>query len=108
MTLEEIRKMVASDEYSFLKTNPRLGENIILLGLGGSHSYGTNVPESDLDVRGIALNSKEEVLLHEDFEQIVDSGTDTTIYSFAKIVKLLTDANPNTLEIIFQKPEHSY
>jgi predicted nucleotidyltransferase len=106
MTNHEIKEALKQTEYEFLKTNPRLGDNIILLGLGGSHAYGTNVPGSDLDVRGIALNSKEEVLLHEDFEQIVDSCTDTTIYSFEKIVKLLADANPNTLEIIFQKPEN--
>ena len=98
----EIAKVLMQPEYDFLKTNPRLGDNIILLGLGGSHAYGTNVESSDIDIRGIALNSKEEVLLRDDFEQIVDSDTDTTVYSFAKIVKLLADANPNTLEIIFQ------
>lgn len=106
MTIEQIRGMLETEQYDFLRTDPHLGDNIILLGLGGSHAYGTNVEGSDVDVRGIALNSKREVLLHQDFEQIVDVDTDTTIYSFAKIVKLLTDANPNTLEIIFQKPEH--
>lgn len=106
MTINEIKEELKKPEYDFLKTNPRLGKNIILLGLGGSHAYGTNVEGSDIDIRGITLNSKEEVLLRQDFEQIVDSGTDTTIYSFTKIVNLLADANPNTLEIIFQKPEH--
>lgn len=107
MTMNEIKNALKQPEYDFLKSNPRLGENIILLGLGGSHSYGTNVPDSDLDIRGITLNSKEEVLLRKDFEQIVDSGTDTTIYSFSKMVSMLADANPNTLEIIFQD-EDSY
>jgi predicted nucleotidyltransferase len=102
MTINEIRETLHNPEYKFLNNNPRLGSNIILLGLGGSYAYGTNVPESDIDIRGIALNSKEEVLLHKDFEQIVDNNTDTTIYSFSKIVKLLADGNPNTLEIIFQ------
>ena len=106
MTMNEIRQYVERPEYNFLKEHPCLGENIILLGLGGSHAYGTNVAGSDVDIRGIALNSKQDILLGRDFEQVVDSDTDTTIYSFMKIVKLLADANPNTLEIVFQQPEH--
>ena len=106
MNIDEIKKVICTPEYSFLRTNEHLGKNIILLGLGGSHAYGTNVEGSDIDIRGIALNSKREVLLSKDFGQIVDNDTDTTIYSLRKIITLLTEANPNTLEIIFQKPEH--
>lgn len=58
--IEEMRRKINSPEYDFLKTNEHLGKNIILLGLGGSHAYGTNTPESDLDIRGIALNTKRE------------------------------------------------
>ena len=61
---------------------------------------------SDLDIRGIALNSKEEILLGQDFEQVVDENTDTTIYSFNKIIKLLTNQNPNVVEMLGLKPEH--
>ena len=30
MNIEQIKKMVSSDAYSFLKTNQHLGENILL------------------------------------------------------------------------------
>lgn len=106
MTLEEIKKAVQSSKYDFLRTDPHLGNNIILLGLGGSHSYGVATPSSDLDVRGLALRSKAEILTSQDFEQIVDKDTDTTIYSFDKMVKLLISQNPNTIEIMGLKPEH--
>lgn len=106
MNIEEIKHKVASDEYSFLRDNPHLGDNIILLGLGGSHAYGTNVETSDLDVRGCALNSKAEILTRENFEQVVNQETDTTIYSFNKLIDLLIKANPNVLECLGLKQEH--
>ena len=106
MTIEEIKKRVATPNYDFLRENENLGENIILLGLGGSHAYGTNNESSDLDVRGIATNSKRNILTSTDFEQVVDVETDTTIYSFDKIVELLCKCNPNTIEILGLKPEH--
>ena len=63
MTINEIKEMIKTKPYDFLRTNQHLGKNIILLGLGGSYSYGTNNEDSDVDVRGVALNSKEEILL---------------------------------------------
>lgn len=100
------KQILATPEYSFLKSNEHLGSNIILLGLGGSHAYGTSIPTSDLDIRGIALNRKEELLTNNSFEQFVNEETDTTIYSFNKIVSLLTNCNPNTIEMLGLKPEH--
>lgn len=106
MKLEEIKKIVASKQYSFLKDDVHLGKNIILLGLGGSHAYGTNVDTSDVDIRGIALNSKDEILTNKNFEQFVNEETDTTIYSFNKMISLLSNCNPNTIEFLGLKPEH--
>ena len=106
MNLEQIKDIVKSKEYDFLRTDKSLGNNIILLTLGGSHAYGMDKEDSDLDVRGIALNSKEEILLAKDFEQVVDVDTDTTIYSFNKMIQLLTSNNPNTIEILGTKLEH--
>lgn len=98
--------LIQSKQYDFLRTNEHLGNNIILLGLGGSWAYGMNVETSDLDIRGISLNSKEDILTNQNFDQLVDSATDTTIYSFNKIISLLSGCNPNTIEILGLKPEH--
>lgn len=106
MDIEQIKTLVKNKEYDFLKTNVNLGDNIILLGLGGSHAYGTNNENSDIDIRGVATNSRRNILIGQDFEQIVDVATDTTIYSFDKIVKLLCSCNPNTIELLGLKPEH--
>ena len=104
--MADFKTILNTPEYEFLKTNEHLGKNIILLGVGGSHSYGTNVAGSDLDIRGIALNSKEEILGSANFEQVVNNATDTTIYSIRKIISLLSSCNPNTIEILGLKPEH--
>lgn len=78
---------------------------MIFATFGGSHAYGTNTPDSDIDVRGCALNSRTDILGRTNFEQVIDNPTDTTIYSFNKLIHLLSDCNPNTIELLGCKPE---
>lgn len=106
LDINQIKNEIVTPKYHFLNTNPFLAGNTMLIGLGGSHAYGTDTPESDLDIRGVAHNSSEYILSGRDFEQVVDVPTDTTIYSFDKMIKLLCSNNPNTLEIMGLKPEH--
>ena len=106
MKLEDIKKKMEGEDYDFLRTNEHLGRNIMLLGLSGSHAYGTDNENSDIDIRGCALNSKSDILCGENFEQVTDVPTDTTVYSFTKLIQLLTECNPNTIEILGLKPEH--
>lgn len=106
MTITQITEKLKSPEYDFLKTDPHLGDHIILLGLGGSYAYGTNIETSDLDIRGCAVNRKEEILTNKNFEQRCDKTTDTTIYSLNKLISLLSNCNPNTIELLGLKPEH--
>lgn len=106
MTVEQIKEMVAGSEYDFLRTNPHLKDKIIFLTLGGSYSYGTNVETSDVDVRGCALNSTSDLIGLTNFEQVVHTQTDTTVYAFNKLIKMLLNCNPNTIEMLGCKPEH--
>ena len=92
--------------YDFLRNHKQLGEHIILLGLGGSYAYGTQTETSDIDLRGIALNRKSDLIGMSSFEQYVDHQTDTCIYSFNKVVKLLLNCNPNVVELLGLKKEH--
>ena len=108
MKIEQIKEILKSTEYDFLRTDKNLGNNIILLTLGGSHAYGTDTENSDLDIRGCALNSKMQILTNENFEQFVNEATDTTIYAFNKLISLLSSVNPNTIEMLGNKPEHYF
>ena len=102
----DFKTLLKTEQYDFLRTNEHLGKNIILLGLGGSYAYGTNVEGSDVDIRGCALNSKMDILTNQNFEQFVNEETDTTVYSFNKLVSLLSNVNPNTIEMLGLRPEH--
>lgn len=74
---------------------------IILMGYGGSHAYGTNIETSDIDIRGIYMNPADEFIgISIDKEQYCPSGSDTVIYSFKKILKLLYNCNPNVIELL--------
>ena len=79
---------------------------MIFLAFGGSQAYGTSTPESDIDIRDCAFNSKSDLLRMSNFEQIMDNDTDTVIYSFNKLVGLLCAVNPNCIELLGCKPEH--
>ena len=96
----DFKQLMNTSEYDFLRTEKRLGNRIILLGVGGSYAYGTCNENSDIDFRGITLNMPSDLIGLTEFEQYEDANTDTVIYSFNKIVRLLLDCNPNTCEIL--------
>lgn len=95
-------------EYGFLKNDPHLGQNIMFLTYGGSYAYGTNVEGPTIDIRGCTLNSKADLLGMGNFEQVVDAETDTTVYAFNKLLGLLINCNPNTIELLGCKPKHYF
>lgn len=98
----DVLKLIENQEYNFLKENTNL-KNIMFLTLGGSHAYGTNVDGSDVDIRGVALNSISDLIGFSKFEQVTDIQTDTTIYSFNKFITLIINCNPNTIELLGNK-----
>ena len=100
------QQLLTQPQYSFLKTDPHLGKHIILLGLAGSYSYGTNNERSDIDVRGVTLNRKSDLIGMTSYDQYTDESTDTVIYTFNKIIRLLLECNPNTCELLGLNEEH--
>ena len=104
--LKNYNEILQGSEYGFINTNEHLGKYVILLGLAGSYSYGTNIEGSDIDVRGITLNQKSDLIGLTQFEQYVDDNTDTVIYAFNKMITLLLSCNPNTIELLGLNLEH--
>jgi predicted nucleotidyltransferase len=49
-----------------------------------------------------------QILTNQNFEQFTNEATDTTIYAFNKLISLLSNVNPNTIELLGNKPEHYF
>lgn len=105
MDKNDIGKVIGATEYDFLRTDKHLKDHILFITIGGSHAYGTNIEGSDIDLRGIALNSKRDLFGLENFEHYVDKSTDTTIFSLKKAFQLLAKGNPNMIEMIGNAPD---
>ena len=106
MAKQKVIDALRTSDYDFLKTNKYLGNNVLMLSLGGSMAYGTDIETSDIDVRGFTLPERDYIFgLSKDFEQVVDTTTDTVIYSLPKMMQLLCQCNPNTIEILGVRDE---
>lgn len=81
---------------------------VVFAGITGSHLYGTALPESDEDVRGVFIPTEEFYLgFLEKVEQVESHEPDVTYWEISKFFKLCLDNNPNILELLFI-PEHKY
>lgn len=106
MPVQWIRDKLNTGAYDFLRTDPHLGGNLLILTTAGSIAYGTNVETSDIDIRGVTLETRQDLLGLSSFEQFEDRATDTVVYGLKKFINLCLNANPNVLEILGSRPEH--
>lgn len=83
-----------------------LPERTIFVTVCGSQAYGTNTPESDIDIKGLAIPPKEYFFgFVNNFEQAESNEPyDMVIYGLRKFMKLAADANPNIIEILNTDP----
>jgi len=97
--MNDIMRRFEGREYDFLRGNSDL-KNCIYLTLSGSHGYGTNVADSDLDLRGVLVEPVRYLYGLEVFSQFEELATDTVIYGLKKYVSMCADGNPNALELL--------
>jgi len=81
-------------------------KHTIYLTKHGSHAYGTNVPTSDTDYKGVAVPPREYfhgyAFNFEQKEELVSKGQphDKVIYDIRKFIGLAADCNPNIIEVL--------
>lgn len=113
MNINDMKEKINSKEYDILRNKKELGNNIILLTTGGSYAYGTDIHtcehESDFDVRGVCLNTYEEILTMNCMDKpYEDKDLDLVIYPLKQIINLLINVNPNVIEMLGTKDEHLF
>lgn len=80
-----------------------LKENLIVQHYAGSHSYGTNIASSDVDIRGLfcadAINIRTPFFNVREIE--VTEEEDTKFYELTHFMKLCLECNPNIIETLW-------
>lgn len=82
-----------------------LASRTILLTKHGSQAYGTSLPTSDLDVKGVAVPPRD--YFHgfvQRFEQAESKDPDLVVYDIRKFCNLAADCNPNIIEVLWTDP----
>lgn len=82
-------------------------KNLMVAHLAGSRSYGTQLPTSDWDVRGIFCADRVNVCtpFFPIREQNIPAMEDAKVYEVANFLKLYLDGNPNILESLWVDEE---
>jgi len=82
----------------------------------GSHAYGTNIPTSDIDLRGVFIQPLDDIFKYGYKDQVADKTNDIVFYELKRFMELVQKNNPNILEllnapkdcIIHQDPIYDY
>lgn len=96
--MEELEKQTLRDDISYARI-----DNLLVSHLAGSHAYGMNNEDSDVDVRGIFVAPVESICtpFYPIKEQCIPSMEDAKVYELANFLKLYTEGNPNILESLW-------
>lgn len=73
---------------------------LLFKAIVGSQSYGTAIPTSDIDRKGVYIQPVSDLITFNYKEQI-DVGKDETYYEVRRFLQLLETANPTVLELLF-------
>ena len=73
---------------------------IIFDCVSGSRAYGTDLPHSDTDLKGVFVQPEAEFFGLDTLEQVNDAGHNEVYYELRRFVELLTRNNPNLLELL--------
>ena len=81
-------------------------EMIVFEGITGSKAYGTDLPTSDLDIRGLfILPAKDRITLFDLPEEVSKENEDTKYFELKKFMQLAMKATPNILELLWLPPD---
>ena len=74
---------------------------IIFEAIMGSRAYGTALPTSDTDIRGVFIQPIEDIFEHGFVEQVGYEKNDILYYELSRFIELAIDQKPNIIEMFF-------
>lgn len=77
-----------------------MNHKIIYKGIVGSQAYGTSIPTSDIDYKGVYVQPDSDLLTFNYREQL-EKGKDECYYEIRRFIQLLGTANPTVLEMLY-------
>jgi len=88
-------------------------KHVVYLSLGGSYCYGLNHADSDLDIRGVAVRNREEILglfweRNNGIEKLGYEEKDYVIWYMDRFFQLLMKGDANTFESIYSPYKKIY
>lgn len=75
-------------------------EKIIFKCIVGSQAYGTNVEGSDIDIKGVYIQSPMDILTF-NYKPQIEVNKDEVYYEVRRFIELLGSANPTVLEMLY-------
>lgn len=75
-------------------------EEPIFKAIVGSQSYGTATPTSDIDYKGVYMQSIDD-LISFNYKEQINTSKDETYYEVRRFLELLQTANPTMLELLY-------
>ena len=110
-TRSDMKKELEKEKYEEVRNSDEF-KRVMLLTVGGSHAYGTNLENethvSDVDFRGVVAPGLEEVYAMEMRDKPYlwnNNDTDVTLYPLKQMIKLLCGCNPNIVEALGTRDE---
>ena len=100
MNVKSINEIICAPEYSFLRENPHLGNNLMFVAHSGAYAHGYATEFTPVRLCGCAMNTASELLGRARFDSYRDQQTNTAIHSFKKLADLLTAGDIAATELL--------
>ncbi len=89
----------------FTVDDARLTDHLLFECVTGSRAYGTAVPSSDEDIKGVFVMPRDRFFASQKLEQVNDCRNDTVFYEVGRFIELLEKNNPTVMEMLFTPAE---
>ncbi|MFD2783922.1 DNA polymerase beta superfamily protein [Hymenobacter rubripertinctus] len=78
---------------------------LLFEALSGSRAYGTDLPHSDVDLKGVFILPETEFYGLDYLPQVANETNDEVYYELRRFVELLLKSNPTALELLASPPD---